>query len=223
MKITYIGHSAIFIETKDKGILIDPFISQNPLAKFDNNSNISDILLTHAHQDHLGDAIPISFQKKVPITAVFELANYCSQKGAFATNPINIGAPIEFEWGKATFFEASHTSSTADGCYGGVACSILLEIEDKKIFHAGDTGLTPTMKMIGKLHHINLAFLPVGGHFTMGIDEAILATEFLKTKNIIPIHYNTFEAIKIDTEECKTKFPLDINCKMLSPGGSIEL
>lgn len=223
MKLTYIGHSAVLIETKEHGILIDPFISQNPLAKFDHNSIITDILLTHAHQDHLGDAIPLSFQKKVPITAVFELANYCQKKGAFKTNPINIGAPIEFEWGNATFFEASHTSSTPEGNYGGVACSILLEIEDKKIFHAGDTGLTPTMKIIGKLHHLDLAFLPVGGHFTMGIDEAILATECLKVKNVVPIHYDTFDAIKIDTEECKTKFPLDINCKMLTPGSSIEL
>lgn len=222
--IKYIGHSAFFIDTGMSGILADPFISGNPQAKFNyKDEKISDIFLTHAHADHLGDAIPISKATKAPITAVFELANYCMEKGAYAKSS-NIGGKINYSWGSARFLPAFHSSSTPDGRYAGMPASILFEINGIKIYHAGDTCLNYEMKTIGEIYKPDVALLPVGSCYTMDTEEAVVAAKWLNTSKVIPIHYNTFDAIKTDIKEFETNITKEgIECIILNPSQSITL
>ncbi len=222
-ELRFLGHSAFYIKTGKYGILIDPFLSQNPLATFDLNKEIvTHILVTHAHNDHLGDAIPISKATKAKIIAVFELANYCSAQGANAL-PVGIGGEIKQEWGSVWFLPACHTSSLPDGRYAGESVSLLLDIEGVRIFHAGDTALTKEMELIGELYKPYYALLPIGGHFTMGIPEAALAAKFLGAKEVIPMHYNTFDMIKANPIEFEMLLASqNQKCLTLNPGESIE-
>lgn len=197
-ELRYLGHSAFFIKNGEYGILIDPFISQNPSVKFDiRNTQITHIFLTHGHGDHLGDALALAQTTGAVIVAVFELANYCQARGV-NTIPVALGGEIKFEWGSSWFLPAFHSSSTPDGHYAGCAASILFDIDGVRIFHAGDTAMSSEMKLIGDFYKPYYALLPIGGHFTMGIPEALYAAKMLNAKEVIPMHYNTFDVIKAD-------------------------
>lgn len=194
MDIKYLGHSAFEIKTIDKKILIDPFLIMCP--NYDVNG-VTDIFVTHGHGDHLGSAIEISQKTGAKITAVFELANYCASKGAIS-NGINLGGWIIYDWGKALAVPAFHSSSTPEGLYAGCACGFIFEIEGKFIYHAGDTCLNSEIKTIGEIYAPEISLLPIGGHYTMDIKQAIIASDWLNTQTVIPMHYNTFEAITVD-------------------------
>ncbi len=224
MNIEYIAHSAFALNVDGRSILIDPFISSNPLADYDwHNHNIRDILLTHAHGDHLGDAIEISITKHALITAVFELANYCSEKGA-KSKGVNLGGRIQFDWGDVWYVPAFHSSSTPDGKYGGVAAGLVIRVGDVKIYHAGDTSLSNEMKLIKEIYKPDIALLPIGGCFTMGIEEAVIASQMLGVKQVIPMHYNTFPAINADVNLFKYKLEtLGIEAVILKPGEKLEI
>ena len=144
--LKYLGHSAFQITNGENALLIDPFIEGN--KKYDYKKQpITDILLTHAHSDHLGQAIEIAKEKDIEITAVFELANYCKSQGA-KVKPIGLGSWINYSWGRAVFLPAFHSSSLPDGSYGGCAAGIFLDVNGSRIYHAGDTCLTGEMKTI---------------------------------------------------------------------------
>lgn len=197
MQITYLGHSAFEIKINDKKILIDPFLVCSPDYNF---NGVTDIFITHGHSDHLGSAIEISKKTGAKITAIFELANYCAQKGAL-TNGINLGGWIDYPFGKVMAVSAIHSSSTPDGTYAGCPCGYIFEIENKRIYHAGDTCLSAEMKIIGEIYNPEIALLPVGGYFTMDIEQATIASKWLNAEFIIPMHYNTFDAIKVDISD----------------------
>ena len=200
-KLTYIGHSAFYIEKDRDGILIDPFITGNPKANFDyRNHKISHILVTHAHNDHLGDAIEISKQTGAHIVAVFELANHCILKGAKAIG-VNIGGKLDFSWGSVKFLPAVHSSSNSELPYGGLAASLFLDIDGTTIYHAGDTALMSEFSLIGEMYNPYFALLPVGGYYTMDIHEAAMAAKMLFSMEIIPMHYDTFPNIKVNINE----------------------
>jgi len=199
MNIHYLGHSAFEIVTNGKKILIDPFLVCVPNYK---PENICDIFVTHGHGDHLGSSINISVKTGAPVTAIFELANYCAKKGA-KTIDMGLGSWRNYSWGRAILVPAFHSSSTPDGQYGGCPCGVVLEIEGKIIYHAGDTCLNSEMKVIGELYQPDIAMLPVGGKYTMDIEHAVKAAEWLQTTTVIPMHYNTFDAIQVDIEEFK--------------------
>ncbi|MCD7780035.1 MAG: metal-dependent hydrolase [Candidatus Gastranaerophilales bacterium] len=200
-KLTYLGHSAFYIEKDWDGVLIDPFITGNPLANFDyKQKRISHILVTHAHLDHLGDAIAISKHSGAPIIAVVELAHYCLEKGAKAIG-INIGGKLNLPWGSVKFLPAIHSSSNPDLPYGGVAASLLIDIEGTVIYHAGDTSLMSDFSLIGELYNPYYAILPIGGFYTMDIFDAATAAKMLYAPEIIPMHYNTFSNIKADVQK----------------------
>lgn len=195
--IKYLGHSCFEICVKDKKILIDPFLAMSP--NYDCNG-VTNIFVTHGHGDHLGNAIEISKKTGAEITAVFELANYCISKGANA-NGINLGGWINYDWGKVIAVPAFHSSSTPEGIYAGCPCGYIFEIDGKTIYHAGDTCLNSEMKVIGELYQPDVAMLPVGGNYTMDIEHAVVASEWLEASIVIPMHYNTFEAISVDIKE----------------------
>ena len=197
MSITYLGHSAFEIKINDKKILIDPFLVKMPNYDY---SNVTDIFVTHGHGDHLGSAIEISLKTGAKITAIFELANYCAAKGA-NINGINLGAWLDFEWGRVIAVPAFHSSSTPEGIYAGCPCGFVFEIDGKVIYHAGDTCLNSEMKVIGEIYQPDVAMLPVGGQYTMDIENAVIASEWLGVSAVIPMHYNTFEAINVDITE----------------------
>lgn len=197
MGITYLGHSCFEIETKGKKILIDPFLGANPNYK---PEGIYDIFVSHAHGDHLGNAIDISKSTGAPITAIFELANYCALKGA-RVNGINLGGWINYSWGKVAAVPAFHSSSTPDGVYGGSPCGFVFEIDGRVIYFAGDTCLNSEMKTIGEVYQPDMAMLPIGGFYTMDIEQAVIAAEWLGVTAVVPMHYNTFDAIKVDITE----------------------
>ena len=197
MQIKYLGHSAFEIETNGKKILIDPFLILSPDYEA---TGVTDIFVTHGHSDHLGSAIDISKTTGAKITAVFELANYCASKGATVAG-INLGGWVQYDWGKAIAVPAFHSSSTPEGNYAGCPCGFVFAIEGRAIYHAGDTCLSREMKTIGDLYQPDIAMLPVGGHYTMDIEQAVLASEWLQAGAIIPIHYNTFDAINVDIRD----------------------
>ena len=186
-------------------------------------SGTTDIFVTHGHGDHLGNAIEISQKTGAKITAVFELANYCASKGC-EVNGINLGGWINYDWGKAIAVPAFHSSSTPEGIYAGCACGYVFAIEGKAIYHAGDTCINSEMKVIGELYQPRVSILPIGGVYTMDIEQAILASKWLNSSEIIPMHYNTFDAINVDITDFERqirglgKMPL-----VLRIGQSLEL
>ena len=197
MNIKYLGHSAFEIETNGKKFLIDPFLVCMPTYK---PENIYDIFVTHGHSDHLGSAIDISKATGAPITAVFELANYCLRNGAKAID-MGLGSWRDYSWGRAILVPAFHSSTTPDGKYAGSPCGFVFNVEDKVIYHAGDTNLNSEMKIIGELYQPDIAMLPIGGKYTMDIEHAVKASEWLGASAVIPMHYNTFDAICVDIKE----------------------
>ena len=224
VKLNYVGHSCFGINADGDYILIDPFISGNPRAKvtFDLNK-VKYIFVTHGHSDHLGDAINISKSTGAVIVCIFELANYCMQRGAKAMG-VGVGANLKFDFGNVRFLPAIHTSSTPDGAYAGIAASLLFELDGVKVYHAGDTALSAEMKTIGELYKPDVALLPVGGQYTMDIEDAAVAAKWLRAPKIIPMHYNTFDLVKADIREFGNLVEYeDRECTEMQPGSEIEL
>lgn len=206
IKITYHGHSAFEIIAGDHSILIDPFFTNNKNAKVKPADIKADfIILSHAHGDHIGDTFEIAKKNEATIIAVHELSEYMISKG-FKSHGMGIGGQREFPFGRVKFTIAHHSSSLeSEKLYMGEPAGIILCIGDKTIYHAGDTGLFLDMKLIGEMFNIDLALLPIGDNYTMGIDDAVKAVEFLNCKTVSPIHYGTFDVINTNPEEFKRK------------------
>lgn len=226
MKITYYGQNCLGIEIKGKHLLVDPFITGNDLAKdkIDINDLKADyILLTHAHQDHVLDAETIAKRTGAIIVSNFEITNHYEAKG-IEVHPMNHGGSWKFEFGKVKYVIAIHTSSFADGSYGGQPGGFVIEGEHKNIYIAGDTALTMDMKLIPLYTKLDLAILPIGDNFTMGIDDAIIASDFVECDKVLGVHYDTFGYIEIDHEEAKRKFyKAGKDLMLFEIGESIEL
>tara|TARA_R110000868_G_scaffold4211_13_gene26725 strand:- start:134131 stop:134811 length:681 start_codon:yes stop_codon:yes gene_type:complete len=208
MKITFLGHATLLIKTKLATILVDPFISGNVLAK--DKVSIADlnpdyILLTHAHQDHVLDVEVIAEQSNAIIVSNFEIATYYEHKG-FKVHPMNHGGSRDFDFGQLKYVNAIHSSSFADGTYGGQPGGFILTADDKHIYIAGDTALHMDMKLIPYSYTLDLAVLPIGDNFTMGVEDAIIASDFVECDSILGYHYDTFGSIKIDQKAAKSKF-----------------
>ncbi|HUZ18404.1 MAG TPA: metal-dependent hydrolase [Spirochaetia bacterium] len=200
-KVTYLGHSAFLVEGSKVSLIIDPFLSGNPKApKKPAEIKVGYVLLSHGHGDHLGDAIEIAKANKATIVAPFELAGYCAAKGA-EIHPMHIGGGFDFPFGRVQLTIAHHGSATPDGAYAGNPCGFLITMDGKTLYHAGDTALFYDMKLIGELHPVDLALLPIGDNFTMGGADAIKAAELINAKRTIPMHYGTFDVIDVDPKK----------------------
>jgi len=226
MKITFYGQNSLAIEVAGKHLIVDPFMTGNDLAKHkvDIKELKADyILLTHAHQDHILDAEAIAKNTGATIVSNYEIANYYEEKG-FPVHPMNHGGNWEFDFGNVKYVNAVHTSSLPDGSYGGQPGGFVIETEEGNIYIAGDTALTMDMKLIPMRTKLDLAVLPIGDNFTMGIDDAIVASDFVECNNILGCHYDTFGYIEIDHKLAKDKFEMKNKVLHLLPiGESIEI
>ncbi|MGP8217251.1 MAG: metal-dependent hydrolase [Bacteroidia bacterium] len=209
MKVTYYGHSSFGIEVAGKRLVTDPFISPNPLASAIKLDSIKAdyILVSHAHFDHLADVPYLMERTEATLVSNFEIYEHFENRGIKAIRPMNPGGSFITKEGitiKAV--NAIHSSSFEDGSYGGVAMGFVVSSKEGSFYFAGDTALTYEMKLIGDTATLNFAMLPIGDNFTMGADDAIKAAEFIKCKNIVGMHYDTFDIIRINKEEVMKKF-----------------
>lgn len=226
MKISFLGHACLSIETKDKTILIDPFISGNELASdIDVTKVRADyILITHAHEDHILDVETIAKNNNAIIVSNYEIVNHYGAKGIDG-HPMNHGGKWHFDFGTVHYTNAIHTSSFPDGSYGGQPGGFVIETNHHRVYIAGDTALTMDMKLIPEvIGELDLAVLPIGDNFTMGINEAIKASTFVNCNKVLGYHYDTFGYIKIDHKEAFSKFSAAKKELILLPiGGNLKI
>jgi L-ascorbate metabolism protein UlaG (beta-lactamase superfamily) len=224
-KITYLGHSCFLLEQGSGRILIDPFLTGNPLAAASpDHINPNLILVTHGHGDHSGDAVAISKRTGAPVMAVFETAGRCAQAGAKIIGA-HYGGTVSFDFAKVKIVPAWHSSSFgSEMLYAGNPCGFVVQFPGVTIYHAGDTTVFGDMRLIAQVTPIDIALLPIGGHYTMGLDDAVLATELLDPEVVIPMHYDTMPEIKQDPVEFQRRVEANLISKViiLKPGASYE-
>ena len=228
IKLTFLGHSAFLLEADGGNVLIDPFLTGNSTAACSaDDLSPQTILLTHAHNDHVGDTIAIAKRTNAKVIATYELATWLSWKGVGNATGGNMGGTIAFDGGTVKFVPAWHTSSFMEGesfVAPGVPAGLIVTFGDRTIYFAGDTCLFGDMSLIGEAG-LDVAVLPIGDNFTMGPAEAARATRLLKATTVIPCHYNTFPQIKQDPNEFKRLVEEQgvSTCVVLQPGASHQL
>jgi L-ascorbate metabolism protein UlaG (beta-lactamase superfamily) len=208
MKVTYYGHACFAAQVAGKTLLFDPFITGNELAKaIDVQTVPADyILISHGHEDHMADAAAIAKRTGATIVSNYEVTVWFNQQGLPKTHPLNHGGAWNFDFGRVKFVNAVHSSSLPDGTYGGNPGGFVVESAEGNFYYSGDTALTMDMKLIGESTRLTFAALCIGDNFTMGIDDAIKAAEFVRCHDILGLHYNTFPPIKIDPPAAIEKF-----------------
>jgi L-ascorbate metabolism protein UlaG (beta-lactamase superfamily) len=222
--LTWLGHAAMTIDAAGKHLVIDPFLTGNPVASTTADKLPADfILISHGHSDHVGDSVAIAKRTGATIIANFEIATWCTNQGLTAHGQ-HIGGGFHYPFGYVKLTEALHGSALPDGSNGGNPAGFLITTEGKKIYLACDTGLFGDMALIGD-EGIDLAVLPIGDNFTMGPDDALRAAKLIRAKNVIPVHYNTFDLIKQDARAWAKRVEAETQSKVtvLDPGQSFTL
>lgn len=232
MKITFLGHACFLIETGGKRLLFDPFISPNSLVQEIRTASVDPalvanlnpdqiecdyVLLSHGHEDHVADAISILKRTGAKAVSNFEIISWLGNQGIENGHPMNLGGQWNFDFGNVKSVNAVHSSVLPDGTYGGNPGGFVISNDEGILYYAGDTALTLDMQLIGDRHRPDIAILPIGDNFTMGVDDAIEAARFVQCNKIIGMHYDTFGFIKIDHEEAKQKFS-EAGMELLLPG-----
>lgn len=231
MKIEYLGHSAFRI-TGSKTLIVDPFLNKNPKAclKASDIRKADIVLATHGHGDHLGDSIEICKNTGAIFVAIHELTLYAQENGLTKTEGMNIGGTIEIEGIQITAVRADHSSCInvmdKGGYSGGNPIGFVIRERNKAVYHAGDTGLFKDMKLIGELYKPDVALLPIGSRYTMGPKEAAYAAKYIKSKIVVPMHYNTTHLIRQNPSEFKmlvNELELGTEVRILEPGDYLEI
>jgi L-ascorbate metabolism protein UlaG (beta-lactamase superfamily) len=223
MKVTYYGHACFAAEVAGKTLLFDPFITGNELAKaIDVNKVPADyILISHGHEDHMADAAAIAKRTGATLISNYEVTVWFGKQGLQKTHPLNHGGGYRFDFGRAKFVNAIHSSSLPDGTYAGNPGGFVIESSEGNFYYSGDTALTMDMKLIGESTRLTFAALPIGDNFTMGVEDAIRAADFVHCNRVLGLHYNTFPPIKIDGEAAIKAFKAaGKELCLLSPGES---
>ena len=223
--IQFHGHSCFAIEHGSFRLLIDPFITGNPVATVEADAlDPTHIILTHGHGDHLGDAVDIARRTGAQVITTFELANYLKEEGLDDVLDMGVGGGRSVDFGHVKFTIAHHGGAGPDGRYLGAPAGVIVTIGGREIYHAGDTALTLDMKLLAEMHAIAVAIVPIGDNYTMGVRDAIKAIEFVRPGVAIPMHYNTFELIEADPEKFSEGVrALGVDGVVLDPGESYRL
>ena len=225
-KITWLGHSGFQLTIGEHHVLIDPFLTGNPLAAAQADTVEADfILLSHGHGDHVADTPGIAKRTGATVVANFEVGNWVQKQGVEQVHTLNPGGGVQLPFGRVELTIAHHSSSLPDGSYGGQPNGILIFIDNgPTLYHAGDTSVFLDMQLIGT-HGLALAMLPIGDYFTMGIDGSLKAIEMLRPNAVIPMHYNTFPPIMQDVTVWAQRVQNETGAQpiVLDPGGSHQL
>jgi len=200
MKFTYYGHACFAVEAGGKNLLFDPFISPNPLAKKIEVSKVAAdfILVSHGHGDHVADVVDIANRTGAKVIAPFEVGSWFEKKGVKDVQSMNHGGAAKMDFGRVKLTSAIHSSSMPDGSYGGNPAGFVVESADGNFYYSGDTALTLDMKLIGESVKLGFAVFPIGDFFTMGVDDAVRAAQFVEVRKFVGVHYDTFPPIKLD-------------------------
>jgi L-ascorbate metabolism protein UlaG (beta-lactamase superfamily) len=225
VELAYHSHACFGVGVGETRLLIDPFLTGNPLADVSADEVEADyILVSHGHGDHVGDTVAIAKRTGAMTISNFEIQSWLMAQGVERAHPLHIGGGYDFPFGRVKLTIAHHGSALPDGSYGGNPAGFLLTLGGKKLYHACDTGLFYDMKLIGE-EGLDVAILPIGDNFTMGPDDALRAVKLLEPKVVIPIHYDTFDVIQQDPHAFATRVEAETSCKcvVLKPGERYRL
>lgn len=224
LSLTFHGHACFVIEGDGRRLIVDPFLTGNPKADVsaDRLPPLDAILLSHGHGDHLGDAIPLSKRHRATIVATYELAQFCETRGA-TVHAMHIGGSHRFPFGTVKLVPAFHGGAVEgdDGSHTTNPCGLLLTLGGKTVYHAGDTGLTMEMQLLAG--RVDLMCVPIGDNYTMGVEDAVRAVEFVRPHTVVPMHYNTWELIAADPEDFRKRVGERAAVVILEPGASHTL
>jgi L-ascorbate metabolism protein UlaG (beta-lactamase superfamily) len=237
MEINYLGHSTVELVDGDTRVLIDPFLKpNNPAAPFTAEEvEPTHVLMTHAHVDHTADAVAVGKRTGASFVAQAELANVLGEQGIEDVADPNFGGTVEFDWGWVKLVQAFHSStwpgsedrpfSPTPGTVTGPAGGLVINFAGKTLYHLGDTCLFGDLKLIAERTPVEIAFIPIGGHYTMDRHDAVVAAEFVGAGTVIPVHYNTFPPIETDAEAFKADVESQTSSKVavLAPGESLTV
>jgi L-ascorbate metabolism protein UlaG (beta-lactamase superfamily) len=223
MKVTYYGHACFAAQVAGRTLLFDPFITGNELAKgIDPEQVPADyILISHGHADHIADAADIAKRTGATIVSNYEITVWLEKQGVRKTHPLNHGGGFHFDFGRVKFVNAIHSSGLPDGTYGGNPGGFVVQASEGNFYYSGDTALHMDMKLIGDSTQLLFAALPIGDNFTMGIEDAVKAADFVHCQEVLGLHFNTFPPIRIDSRAAIEKFAAaKKNLHLLLPGES---
>ncbi len=226
--LKYHGHACFSMAAGGKRAIMDPFLTDNPMAVESAEDIVCDaVLVSHAHSDHLGDAIEIAKNNDAVLVATYELAVYCQRQGVEDVYPMHIGGGHEFDWGHVKLTVAHHSSSivTDESIVAlGASSGFLVTMGERLLYYAGDTALCADIEFIGRMNDLDAAVLPIGDTFTMGLDDAVIAAKMLGAGLTVPMHYNTFEVIQADPHEFVRRVQAEgLHARVMEPGEEIGL
>ena len=202
MEVRFLGHAAFELADGDTTVLIDPYLTGNPMASISaDDVAATTILLTHGHGDHIGDTVAIAKRTGATTVAIVEIANELGEEGIDVRDP-NMGGTVKFDWGWVQLVPAWHTSTTPKGT-ANVPAGLLINFQDTIVYHLGDTCVFSDLQLVGKRNPIDIALMCIGGHYTMDRFDAVTAADFIGAETVIPCHYNTFPAIETDAQAFK--------------------
>jgi L-ascorbate metabolism protein UlaG (beta-lactamase superfamily) len=221
MDLRFLGHAAVELKDGETTVLVDPFLTDNPKAAASADEvEATTILVSHGHGDHLGDTVAIAKRTGATVMAVVELANEIAAEGVDVREP-NLGGTETFDWGTAKLVPAWHTS-TSPGGTASIACGLVIELAGTTIYHLGDTCLFSDLQLAGRGRAIDVALVPIGGHYTMDRHDAVEAVRLVGARTVIPIHYDTFPPIETDAQAFKADVESQTHARVvvLAPGES---